>query len=114
MLTMTITYELDGCQTIQIFKLDGSNSQFVCISSSQGSLGKESLGKIKLGGDMIDSINGLPPKFRWFPTFTNPPKGGFFECSIGFSVLGTDNRAEILAFGLAVSNSTQIPVQNYD
>lgn len=110
-LTMTVTYELDGCKTVKTFELDGSNDQFVCISGAEGSLGKESLGKLKLGGDIIASINGLPPKYRWFPTFTNTD---FFECSIGFSVLGTDNRMELIAFGLAVAGSSEIPVQKVD
>lgn len=110
-LTMTITYELDGCKTIKTFQMDGSDSQFVCISSAGGSLGKESLGKLKLGGDAADSINGLPPKYRWFPTFTNTD---FFECSISFNVLGTDNRMELIAFGLGVSGSSEIPVQKMD
>lgn len=112
MLTAQITYELDGCQTVKTFTLDGSDSQFVCLSSSGGgSLGKSSLGKIKLGGDSEDSINNLPPKFRWFPTFTNTD---FFECSISFSVLGVDNRMELLAFGPAVFASTQEPIQKMD
>lgn len=110
-LNAAITYELDGCQTIKNFQLDGDNGQFVCLSTSGGSLGKVSLGKQKLGGAGTQSINGLPPKFRWFPTFTNTD---FFECSISFSVLGTDERAELLAFGLAVYSSTQIPTTKMD
>lgn len=109
-LTCTLTYELDGCATTKTFELSGSDSQFVCITGADGSLGKEPLGKIKLGGTSSPSINGLPPKFRWFPTFTNTD---FFENSVSFSVLGTDERAELLAFGLAVSGSSEIPVQNY-
>lgn len=112
MLGFSITYELDGCKTVKTFSLDGSDGQFVCLSTSGGgSLGKEVLGNGKLGGDNTESINGLPPKFRWFPTFTNTD---FFECSVGFSVLGVDNRAELLCFGLAVSSSSEIPVQNVD
>lgn len=110
-LTMTLTYELDGCQTVKTFTLDGSDSQFVCLPSDESSLGKQSLGKQKLGGGGTTSINGLPPKFRWFPTFTNTD---FFECSFGFSVLGTDERVELLAFGPAVSGSSEIPVQKMD
>lgn len=110
-LTTRIIYELDGCQTVKTFQLDGSDSQFVCVSGGEGSLGKASLGKLKLGGDQINSINNLPPKFRWFPTFTNTD---FFENSVEFSVLGTDERMELLAFGLAVSGSSEIPVQNMD
>lgn len=107
-LTASITYELDGCATTKTFTMSGSNGQFVCLPTTQGSLGKESLGKSKLGGAGSTSITGLPPKFRWVPTFTNTD---FFECSIEFSVLGTNNRAEILAFGLASSESSQIAVQ---
>ncbi len=107
----TITYELDGCQVVKNFELDGSNSQFVCLVQSPGSLGKVSLGKQKLGGDTTDSIQGLPPKFRWFPTYTNTD---FFENSVSFSILGTNNRMELLAFGLAVSPSSEIPTNKMD
>jgi hypothetical protein len=113
-LTATLTYEIDGCKTVKSFALDGQDDQFVCINTStsgQGSLGKSSLGKEKLGGNDAQGASGLPPKFRWFPTFSNTD---FFEVSPAFSVLGVDNRAEILAFGLAVAGSTQIPTQKYD
>lgn len=110
-LTCMVNYELDGCQTSRSFTLDGSDKQFVCIATSEASLGKQSLGKQKLGGDTTPSINGLPPKFRWIPTFTNKD---FFEASISFSVLGVNNRAEILAFGLAATGSSQEPVQNLE
>lgn len=112
-LNFTINYELDGCQTVKSFFLGGDNSQFVCINSSEGSLGKAPLGQNPLGGALVfsPSPQGLPPKFRWFPTFTNTD---FFEVSLAFSVLGTSQRAELLAFGLAVSGSSEIPVQNMD
>ncbi len=113
-LTATLTYELDGCKTVRSFALDGLNDQFVCINTSsggQGSLGKSSLGKEKLGGNDAQGDSGLPPKFRWMPTFSPLD---FFEVSVSLSVLGVDNRAEILAFGVAVAGSTQIPVQKYD
>ena len=111
MLTCSITYELDGCKTVKTFTLDGSDKQFVCLPSGTASLGKISLGKQKLGGDQLNSIQNLPPKFRWFPTFTNT---NFFENSIAFSVLGVNNRAELLAFGLAAQGSSEGPVQNLD
>ncbi len=110
-LTAKLTYDLDGCATVKTFFLGGFDTQFVCIPTDVSSLGKASLGKVKLGGDDANSIQNLPPKFRWFPTFSNTD---FFECSISFSVYGIDERAEFLAFGLAVAPSTQIPVQNYD
>lgn len=108
-LNCKINYELDGCMTSRTFTLAGNNAQFVCISSPEGSLGQDSIGKIKLGGDQTASINGLPPKFRWIPTFSNKD---FFEANFQFSVLGTNNRAELLAFGLNASGSSEIPVQN--
>lgn len=105
--TCNISYELDGCQTVKSFDVDGSDKQIVCISTPAGSLGKQSLGKIKLGGDEANSINGLPPKFRVEKSFNNT---NFFECSISFEVLGTDNRMELLAFGLNASMAPEEPV----
>ncbi len=110
-LTARINYELDGCRTAKTFTLDGSDGQFVCLSAAEGSLGKESLGKIKFGGDTSATVNQLPPKFRWFPTFANTD---FFEASIEFSVIGTNERMELLAFGLATSGSSEIPTQKMD
>ncbi len=106
-LTCEITYELDGCATTKTFTIDGSDTQVVCIPAVQGSLGKTSLGKQKLGGAGSQSLTGLPPKFRAIPTFNNTD---FFECSISFSILGTDQRFELLAFGLNAGSSSQEPV----
>lgn len=105
-LNTTITYELDGCATTKTFQINGSDKQVVCIAEIQGSLGKNSLGEIKLGGDMANSLTGLPPKFRAIPTFNNTD---FFECSISFSILGVDQRMELLAFGLNASRSSSEP-----
>jgi hypothetical protein len=105
--TAKITYELDGCQTIKTFKIDGSDSQIVCLYSSNASLGKESLGKHHLGGGGNFSIQNLPPKFRVYKSFQNKD---FFECSISFSVVGINDRFELLAFGLNAVSSTQEPV----
>lgn len=107
-LSITLTYELDGCATTKMFTIEGSDKRVVCISPDQSSLGKVSLGKNKLGGVSNSSFQDLPPKFRAFLTFNNTD---FFEMSPSFSVLGTDNRAEILSFGPAVYDSTQEPVK---
>ena len=72
-----------------------------------GSLGKESLGKQKLGGQNNGSIQDLPPKFRVIKTFNNKD---FFESSVSLEVFGTDNRLELLAFGLNAVASSQEPV----
>ena len=105
--TAEITYELDGCASTRTFTIDGSDTQIVCIPPGLGELGKQSLGKQKLGGTSPTSIQNLPPKFRALKTFQNKD---FFECSISFEVLGINNRLELLAFGLNASSSTQEPV----
>lgn len=107
-ITATINYELDGCQTTKTFQINGNDTQIVCVSQPSGSLGSTSLGKVKLGGTMTSTLTGLPPKFRSIKTFSN---NDFFECSIAYEVLGTDNRFELLAFGLNAMESTQIPVK---
>lgn len=106
-LNISITYEIDGCATYKTFQIDGSDTQFVCLPLAEGSLGKVSLGKVKLGGQGTNSLTGLPPKFRAELTFDNTD---FFECSIGFEVNGVDNRFELLAFGLNAHASTQEPI----
>lgn len=109
-LNAVLTYELDGCATTRSFQINGTDSRVVCLLTPTGSLGKSSLGKNPLGGGVSPfsthpgSPEDLPPKFRAIPTFTNKD---FFEVSPSFSVLGTNQRAEILAFGLNVTNSTQ-------
>jgi hypothetical protein len=106
-LECTVTYELDGCATSRTFEINGSDRQVVCIAGEEGSLGQISLGKIKLGGDSMASLTGLPPKFRAEKTF---PSSNFFECSMTFEVLGTDNRFELLAFGLNAGAASEEPV----
>lgn len=103
-LTSQITYELDGCATIKTFMLDGSNKTYVCIPSEEGSLGKTSLGKQKLGGNGITSIQNLPPKFRIEFTFNNT---NFFESSISFSINGTSQNFQLLAFGTNASQASE-------
>lgn len=106
--TATITYELDGCATEKDFSVDGSDNSIVCIRPIQGDLGKEPLGKQKLGGAGNTSIQNLPPKFRVEKSFNNTD---FFESSISLQVSGIDNRLELIAFGLNATQSTQLPIQ---
>jgi len=105
-LACTITYELDGCASTQNFTVSGSDTQIVCIPRQEGTLGDESLGKVKLGGTIANSLTGLPPKFRCEKTF---PNKNFFECSVSFEVLGVDQRFELLAFGLNASVAKEEP-----
>ncbi len=105
--TATITYELDGCAITKTFQINGTDRAIVCIPPALGELGKQGLGKQKLGGTKGTSIQNLPPKFRVIKTFNNTD---FFESSISLEVLGIDNRLELLAFGLNATASTQEPV----
>ena len=107
----TITYELEGCATTKTIEIDGSDNQIVCIPQTLSSLGKQSLGKQKLGGSNMGSIQNLPPKFRVEKSFNNTD---FFECSISFEVLGTDNRLqELLAYGLNIMPSGNTRTREY-
>jgi len=103
-ITFGLTYELDGCATQKIFTLSGDNAKFVCIGSDAGSLGKNSLGKIKLGGSGQTSIQGLPPKFRYEPTFSNT---NFFEVSVSISINGVNQNFQLIAFGLNASIASE-------
>lgn len=107
-LKCTVTYELDGCATTKTFDIDGDDKQIVCIAVPHGSLGTDSLGKIKLGGTAPLSLTGLPPKFRVEKTFNNTD---FFECSCLFEIYGVDQNFQLLAFGLNAAVSPQEPVQ---
>lgn len=102
-----LTYELDGCATTKTFSLAGTDAQVVCVKSPSGSFGTESFGAKKMGGDITQSIDGLPPKFRVEKTFQS---NNFFECTVSFEVLGVDQRMELLAFGLNASQASEEPV----
>lgn len=106
-LTATITYELDGCSTVKNLPISG-NAAYVCLLTETGSLGKVSLGKSKLGGAGVNSINNLPPKFRVEKSFNNT---NFFEMSPSFSCQGINQRFELLAFGLNASQAPEEPVR---
>lgn len=88
--------DIDGCETSQSFEVDGNNTSYVCIPSDQSSLGKDSLGKEKLGGTMTSSLTGLPPKFRVIKTFN---RVDFYEQQFSFSIFGKDQNFQLLSFG---------------
>lgn len=108
-----INYELDGCMSTQTFDIDGSNNRYVCIPLDTSDLGKTSLGKEKLGGDVTMAVNNLPPKFRVIKTFN---RYNFYECQFSFSILGIDKRFELLAFGLnaVIANDTNQLIKDGD
>lgn len=99
----SITYEIDGCATTQTFEIEGDDTQIVCLGPQANSLGKYSLGKQPIGGQSPTSLTGLPPKFRAIMTYN---RVDFYECQFSFSILGVDQRFELLAFGLNAQLST--------
>lgn len=96
-ISAVVTRELDGCANTSTLMISGSDTAIVCIPTEQGSLGKTSLGKQKLGGAGSSSIQGLPPKFRVKKTF---PSTNFVEASVSLSCLGINQNFQLLAFGL--------------
>lgn len=102
-LDYSIQYETEGCSSYVSFPLTGDDKQVVCLPTLTSSLGKESLGKNPLGGELNQhNINDLPPKFRLIQTLTRKP---FYEVQFGFSSLGADYRWELLAFGPKVAST---------
>jgi len=95
------TFEIDGCATSGSAMIKGTDS-IVCAPSSLASLGKVSLGKNPLGGDINLFSEALPPKFRVVKTFAPVD---FYEVQAGFGSEGKDMQWEILAFGFKVKRS---------
>ena len=108
-LTLGLQYNTDGWAVNTKFDLDGSDKQVVAIAQAGGSLGKESLGKNSLGGD-VKQISTLPPKFKCIKTFNQVP---FYEVQPSFSSQGINQNWELLAFGAALNLATEqnVPIQ---
>jgi hypothetical protein len=99
-LNMGIKYEIDGCATEQTYTIDGSDTQVVCISSTDASLGKESLGKNPLGSSTTQTSNF--PKMRGIKTFN---RRDFYEVQFSFTSYGIDYSWEILSFGPLIAEA---------
>jgi len=111
-LTLTNRYDVDGCSQELTRTLTAADWGGVCSFPAGGSLGKESLGKWSLGsGNGQSSLSGLPPKFRWIPTYQPLD---FFEWSPAFTSLGVDFNWEILCFGPNVTDSPSQPTNLKD
>lgn len=102
-LTLGLNYDLDGCQTATTYSISGSDDQIVCLPGDLNSLGKESLGKLPLGGNLTN-MSTLPPKFRGIKTFPRIP---FFEQSTTFESNGIDQNWEIICFGLNATPTSE-------
>jgi len=102
-LNLNFNYELEGFAGQATYPIKGTDAQIVLSSGDDASLGKFPLGSQPLGGD-LDIPKVLPPKFREIQTFTRTP---FYEFSPSFSSSGTDFNWSILAFGPAVSLTSE-------
>lgn len=104
-LTVTLQYDIDGCATNLTSTVIGSDTQVVCISTNDNSLGKFSLGSQPLGGNLnrVTSTT-LPPKFRVIKTFGQVP---YYEYQVTFSTNGIDKQWEVLRFGPAAYSSAE-------
>ena len=101
-LSCLINYEEDGNLTTQTFNVLGDDTTIVGTQSASNSLGKTYYGSSGLGTYPSSSLTGLPPKFRVIKTF---PRFDFYECQFSFSILGTDQNFQLLAFGLNAAPS---------
>ena len=96
-----MNFNLDGKERTVNLQLLGTDS-VVAIGTSDASLGKSSLGKTPLGGDIDTtkhtslSPSDLPPKFRKIATFTSVPH---YEWSPVFYSSGIDQNWELLCWG---------------
>lgn len=105
-LTLGLAFDLDGCATNTSYNIVGTDTQIVCINNQgNNSLGKFSLGKQPLGGQISQSSDtDLPPKFRVIKTFPPVP---YYEYSPSFSSTGIDQQWEILAFAGQAAQTTE-------
>jgi len=96
-INMGINYELDGFGGQYNGTIQGTDTQIVQTTGGLNSLGKESLGKNPLGGDLvIDETN--TDKFRVIKTFPRTP---YYEASPFFGSSGIDYIWSLIAFGPA-------------
>lgn len=100
---LNLMYELNGQAGASTFPIVGTDTSIVEIVGSTASLGKTSLGKNPLGGDLAVT-DGMPPKFRVIETFTRTP---YYEYSPSFTSVGTDFNWSILRFGSASSPTSE-------
>ncbi len=101
-LNCTINYEQDGNLTQQNFTVIGDDVALIGASDTNNSLGTYPLGNQPGGSAISNSLTGLPPKFRVIKTF---PRFDFYECQFSFSISGTDQNFQLLAFGTNASPS---------
>ena len=93
-LTLRINYDFEGFESIKEFEIDGSDSDILFETTTDSSLGKNSLGKEPIGST-TDS-QSLLAKFR---QINEIKKVDFYEMQVVYESDQIDGQWEILAFG---------------
>lgn len=101
-LNLGIQFETEGCATSVEYPMAG-DSQWVCAYSKANALGKNSLGKQPLGGNIAVSQT-VPPLFRKIKTM---PRVSFYQESTSFSSVEKDFQWELCAFGPLAEPTTE-------
>lgn len=102
-LTCTLYRDYSGSEGLTPFTINGNDDSILFDLTSDGSLGKKSLGKRSLAGRGPTDDDALPPKFRQINGLTGED---FFEVQAVYSSNGVDQRWEVLAFGSDMTVST--------
>jgi hypothetical protein len=109
--TATLTCQLNFIGTNKTTTLTknilGTNVQITTNVSENSSLGKISLGKNPLGGDLVQTGAALAPNFAVYLTFARTP---FFKVQPIFSSLGLYQNWEILAYGFNQQTTSESEV----
>lgn len=95
-LTLTVRRDFAGSEGLAMYPIDGADAKILFDLTSDGSLGKKSLGKRSLAGRGPAQDSMLPPKFRQINGLTGED---FFEVQCEYSSDGVDQVWELLAFG---------------
>jgi hypothetical protein len=105
-LNLALVYDYHGASATKNFVIDGNDRSIIFDTSSDGSLGKQSLGKKSLAGrgDTISTL--LPPKYR--VRKVTPEIPDFYELQVQYSSNGSDLHWELLAWGPNAQMSTSV------
>lgn len=115
-LTQTLQRDFDGFATTISFDIRGDDTRILPQPVDTSSLGKVSLGKKSLGGQLNPAngvatsnllISGMPQsKFHVFKTYQRKP---YFEEQIRYSSDGVGQCWQLIAFGTNASSATEQP-----
>lgn len=107
-LTVGINYEYNGIGGNATKTILGTDYTQVEQTANDNSLGKFSLGKAPLGGDLNIQSTLLPPKFHSIKTL---PRTNFYEYQHYFYSDGINLQWQLTAFGSNINISTDLPTE---